>query len=137
MSSKIKTTTAVSVIAVMVMLTFLVGCGNDAGNNALIGGAIGAGVGQLIGGDTKATMIGAGIGAGAGYVIGSQSDKKKSQSATDSAISGDVVEMWVTNSNGSKTSVKLTPQGSGYVGPKGEYYESMPTEEQLKEAYGF
>ena len=137
MSNKIKTTTAVSVVAVMLLLTFLVGCGNDAGNDALIGGAIGAGIGQLIGGDTKATMIGAGIGAGAGYVIGNQSDKKKSQSAADSATSGDVVDMWVTNSNGSKTSVKLTPQGSGYIGPKGEYYESMPTEEQLKEVYGF
>jgi hypothetical protein len=45
--------------------------------------------------------------------------------------------IWVTNDNGSKTEVKLI--GSvigGYTGPKGEYYASLPTEEQLKASYG-
>lgn len=48
-----------------------------------------------------------------------------------------VINIWITNSNGSKTPVKLTRQGFGYVGPRGEYYHSMPTNEQLRVVYGF
>jgi hypothetical protein len=44
---------------------------------------------------------------------------------------------WVTNSNGSKTAVELTRHGSCYVGPRGEWYTSMPTNEQLRIVYGF
>jgi hypothetical protein len=47
------------------------------------------------------------------------------------------ITVWITNSNGSKTSVKLTRQGPWYIGPRGEYYTSMPTNEQLRVAYGF
>jgi len=47
------------------------------------------------------------------------------------------ITVWVTNSNGSKTSVQLTRNGSWYVGPRGEYYDEMPTNEQLRVAYGF
>lgn len=47
------------------------------------------------------------------------------------------ITVWVTNSNGSRTSVKLTKEGPWYVGPRGEYYTSMPTNEQLRLAYGF
>jgi hypothetical protein len=45
--------------------------------------------------------------------------------------------VWVTNTNGSKTSVKLTRDGSWFVGPRGEYYTEMPTNEQLRVVYGF
>jgi hypothetical protein len=45
--------------------------------------------------------------------------------------------VWVTNSNGSKTSVRLTRDGSWFVGPRGEYYTEMPTNEQLRIVYGF
>ena len=47
------------------------------------------------------------------------------------------ITVWITNSNGSRTSVKLTKQGPWYVGPRGEYYKSMPTNEQLRAVYGF
>jgi hypothetical protein len=47
------------------------------------------------------------------------------------------VEVWITNSNGSKTSVKLTREGRWYIGPRGEYYAGMPTNEQLRVVYGF
>jgi len=47
------------------------------------------------------------------------------------------ITMWVTNSNGSRTSVQLTRQGPWYVGPRGEYYADMPTNEQLRIVYGF
>jgi len=47
------------------------------------------------------------------------------------------ITVWITNSNGSKTSVQLTRQGPWYVGPRGEYYTEMPTNEQLRVVYGF
>jgi len=47
------------------------------------------------------------------------------------------ITVWVTNSNGSQTSVRLTREGAWYVGPRGEYYSQMPTNEQLRVAYGF
>jgi hypothetical protein len=45
--------------------------------------------------------------------------------------------VWITNSNGSKTSVKLRKSGPGYLGPRGEWYPSMPTNNQLRVVYGF
>lgn len=45
--------------------------------------------------------------------------------------------VWITNSNGSKTSVQLTRDGLWYVGPRGELYDSLPTNEQLRVVYGF
>jgi hypothetical protein len=47
------------------------------------------------------------------------------------------IEVWITNSNGSHTSVTLTRQGGYYIGPRGEYYTGLPTNEQLRLAYGF
>ncbi len=47
------------------------------------------------------------------------------------------ITVWVTNSNGSRTSVKLTRDGAWYVGPRGEYYAEIPTNEQLRVVYGF
>jgi hypothetical protein len=47
------------------------------------------------------------------------------------------VTVWVTNSNGSKTAVKLIQHGGSYEGPRGEWYTGMPTNEQLRMAYGF
>ncbi len=47
------------------------------------------------------------------------------------------VEVWITNSNGSQTRVQLTRAGRWYIGPRGEYYAGMPTNEQLRAIYGF
>jgi len=47
------------------------------------------------------------------------------------------VTVWITNSNGSRTSVRLTKQGHWYIGPRGEYYSGRPTNEQLRVVYGF
>jgi hypothetical protein len=47
------------------------------------------------------------------------------------------ITVWITNSNGSRTSVQLTREGAWYRGPRGEYYTSMPTNEQLRVVYGF
>ena len=45
--------------------------------------------------------------------------------------------LWVTNSNGSRIAVELTKDGAWYVGPHGECYASIPTNEQLRVVYGF
>jgi hypothetical protein len=47
------------------------------------------------------------------------------------------ITVWITNSNGSRISIKLAKEGPYYVGPRGEYYTSMPTNEQLRVVYGF
>jgi hypothetical protein len=46
------------------------------------------------------------------------------------------ITVWLTNDNGSKTPVTLTPSNGGFVGPSGESYASMPSEQQLKAVYG-
>ena len=114
------------------------GCESDAQTGAGIGALAGAGIGQLAGRDTEATLIGAAIGAGAGYIIGNEQDKKKQKTEMENqADDVDTVIVNVVNSNGSVTPVKLRRKGTGYVGPRGEYYETLPTSEQLKPAYGF
>jgi hypothetical protein len=55
---------------------------------------------------------------------------------TPPVIQNSTVTVWITNSNGSRTSVQLTRQGRGYLGPRGEYYDQMPTNEQLRVVYG-
>ena len=52
-------------------------------------------------------------------------------------VESSTISVWITNSNGSRTSVRLTRQGPWYIGPRGEYYTEMPTNEQLRVAYGF
>jgi hypothetical protein len=56
---------------------------------------------------------------------------------TPPPIEQGTVTIWVTNSNGSTTPVTLTRQGTSYIGPRGEYYATMPTNEQLRMVYGF
>jgi hypothetical protein len=58
------------------------------------------------------------------YAIGSTPTKKAS------------LAVWITNDNGSRTPVTLMPSGAGFFGPSGEYYTTMPTEEQLQALYG-
>jgi hypothetical protein len=125
-------------IVVSLGLAFLVGCESDAQTGALIGTAAGAGVGQAIGRDTKSTLIGAGVGAAGGYMVGNEQDKKKTKTEMGELRQEmNTVTVNVTNSNGSVTPVTLRKQGVGYVGPRGEYYSSLPTSKQLKPVYGF
>ncbi len=119
-------------------IAFTAGCENDAGNTALIGTAVGAGIGALAGGGTEGALIGGAIGGGAGYMIGNESDKKKTRSEIAAVrAEQDIVTVWITNSNGSQTPVKLRRDGPGYIGPRGERYPTLPTEAQLKPVYGF
>jgi hypothetical protein len=45
------------------------------------------------------------------------------------------VTVWLENIDGTKIPVVLTKEGSDYIGPKGEYYSELPTQEQLRAMY--
>lgn len=130
------------VLIISSIFSFIAGCESDAQTDALIGGALGAGIGALAGGDSKAIAIGAGAGGGIGYLVGNESDKKKATAATNREMNDlramqNTETVWITNTNGSKVSVKLTRSGPNYVGPRGEIYTSLPTQDQLRPVYGF
>lgn len=120
----------------------LTGCESDAQTGALIGTAAGAGIGQAIGHNTTGTLIGAGVGAAGGYLIGNESDKNKTKKENQQQMSQireeqNTVTVWITNSNGSKVPVKLRKDGPNFIGPRGEIYQNMPSEADLKMVYGF
>ena len=52
------------------------GCATQGGTGASVGTGIGALAGNLIGGNTEATLVGAAVGAGIGYLIGNERDKE-------------------------------------------------------------
>ena len=145
----------------LTMISFLAaisGCANpynNEGEGAVTGGVLGAVAGGVIGHqshDTGAGMlIGGAVGALAGAAVGSQIQKPEPPPAqvvvTQSApvvvaqgpsttYSGDTVTVNVPNNNGGYTAVVLKRSGNGYVGPQGEYYDQVPSTEQLQAMYG-
>ena len=71
-----------STLALIATFLIMTGCGelmpqSKTGKGALIGAGTGAVAGQLIGGDTKATLIGTAIGAAAGAAIGHSQEQPK------------------------------------------------------------
>ncbi len=129
---------SVVVLALAAGLFMVAGCESESQNSALLGSAIGAGVGALAGGDTEGALIGAAVGGGVGYVAGNESEKKKTrQDIAAVRAEQNTVTVWITNSNGSKIPVKLSRQGPSYIGPRGEYYPTLPSESDLKPLYGF
>jgi hypothetical protein len=131
--------TILIVAVVSLGLAFVCGCESDAQTGALIGTGAGAGIGQAIGRDTESTLIGAAVGGGAGYMIGNEQDKRKAAAEREQIRQEmNVVTINITNSNGSITPVRLRRQGAVYIGPRGETYPTLPTQEQLRQAgYGF
>lgn len=130
--------TILIVAVVSSALAIFAGCESDAQTGAAIGALTGAGIGQLAGGNTEATLIGAAVGGGAGYMLGNEQDKQKAADERDRIhqdMSTTLVK--VTNSNGSIIQVPLKEQGVGYIGPRGEYYAKLPTQDQLRPVYGF
>ena len=65
-----------TLLMLLALSAFAVGCVTNTGTGALGGGALGALAGQAIGGDTKSTLIGGAIGAAVGGAIGNQEDAK-------------------------------------------------------------
>jgi uncharacterized protein YcfJ len=105
---------------------------------AAVGSLAGAGIGQLAGRDTEATLVGAAVGGGIGYIVGNESDKKEAEAQRyELQDQINTVMVNVENSNGSIVPVRLKKQGVVYVGPRGEYYSKLPTSNQLRPVYGF
>ena len=116
-----------------------------AGLGTLAGAGLGAIIGHQSGHTAEGAVIGGALGAGGGYIVGNEKDKAEMQGQVNAAqaqanaaqAAANTVVINVKNSNGSITPVTLTRQGNIYVGPKGEQYTTLPTEEQLKQVYGF
>jgi hypothetical protein len=107
----------------------------------LSGGMKGAAGGALIGaiaGDAgKGAAIGAGVGAVGGAVHKNRQEEASAQAqaqAADAASKTRVVN--IPNANGSMTPVSLYLVPSGWQGPKGEIYPTLPTVDQLQGSYG-
>ncbi|HUW19231.1 MAG TPA: glycine zipper domain-containing protein [Sedimentisphaerales bacterium] len=133
-----KLVTILLVAAISLGSAFIAGCESDAQIGSAIGALAGAGIGQLAGRDAESTLIGAAVGGAAGYMLGNESDKKKAEAETiELRQEINTVMVKVTNSNGSIVQVPLRKQGIGYIGTRGEYYSTLPTEDQLRPVYGF
>jgi len=147
-----RTSTKTTAVAIALVASLLLGLGSgccceNGGNNCgdlrvhpifeeAIKGAI---VGGIIGYQSHEEGEGAAIGAGL-FVVGEllkQSDRHhrdRDHEHKDRRPEQVVVE--IHNDNGSITPVKLKKKDGSYIGPKGEHYEQLPTEEQLKPLYG-
>ncbi len=96
-----------------------------AGIGAVGGAVIGGVIGHQTGHRTEGAVIGGVVGGVAGGAVGHHIEE------------GQSTNVRVSNANGSYTDVVIKKQDGVYVGPKGEKYEEMPTEEQLRQAgYG-
>jgi len=130
--------TIIMVVCLGFGLVFFAGCQSDAQVGSALGALAGAGIGQLAGGDAESTLVGAAVGGTAGYMLGNESDRQKSQAQMASMRQDmNTVLVKVTNRNGSIVQVPLRKQGIGYVGTRGEYYPTVPSEDQLRMVYGF
>lgn len=113
------------------------------------GAVLGAGLGMVAGNNvkgiskTEGAIAGALVGGLLGGVMGNQQDAMQRQNesvnqrlqSVEAQANTTVVN--VTNSNGSTTPVVLHRSGSQWVGPRGELYNALPGEAQLKPVYGF
>lgn len=104
---------------------------------AAIGGGI---IGGIVGHQSDETKEGVAVGAvllGVGQLL-SQIDEmaREEKEHEDEDECAKLVVIEIHNSNGSITPVKLKRDGTAYIGPKGEFYQELPTEEQLKPIYG-
>jgi len=119
-------------------LLMMASCRTAAQTGAAVGVLAGAGLGQVIGGTTGATILGAAIGGAAGYMIGNEEDKSHARTErVHMRQEMDYVTVNISNSNGSISRVRLRREGIGYVGTRGEFYDHLPTEEELRPVYGF
>jgi uncharacterized protein YcfJ len=132
------------------------GCANMQESGTGIGALTGAGLGVVLGNQLghgaargRSQLVGGAIGAGVGGLLGNQwgqgRDFQTQQVAQQGQTQAQMAQMQaqlnsvtvnVTNSNGSITPVTLMRSGTGFVGPRGEFYGAMPSESQLK-VYGF
>ncbi len=139
---------SIKYVVSLILLAGLVGCATPsqmgtAQTQGVVGGALAGGIlGAIIGnnvGDGNNQALGAAIGAALGGAAGNQYGKNQDYnnqrlSALETQMS--TQEVIIHNDNGSINRVRLIKTASGYIGPRGEEYTVLPTEEQLKPYYG-
>lgn len=141
-----RTRSLLSIAAVSTSLV-LAGCTTTqrhTGTGAAVGGILGGMAGHNLGSGSGDRDKGALLGAGVGALVGNQMGKQKEQTealekrVSDAESRSQQMQVWIHNSNGSRTPVTLRRgQGGTWVGPKGEVYTEMPSKQQLKSVYGF
>lgn len=106
-------------------------------NSALLGGLVGGVIGYQSEEAAAGALLGASI-TGTGELL-RQTDNLAQQKERGKCKErrGERIDVEVTNSNGSFTPVELRKKGCVYIGPKGEHYRELPSEEQLRLVYGF
>lgn len=129
--------------AMLAALLFQAGCATESGRDAAIGSGIGAGIGAVLGNNLGNSRNDRELGIAAGALLGgllghTYGKQQEMQGQVNNVQQNQMMEtIWITNSNGSKTPVLLRKSDGGqYIGPRGEYYQGRPTDEQLKQVYG-
>ena len=162
MGTKNSRTTQLFLTLIAIALIFSTGCGEGMKykpiyNSAIFGGIVGAIVGHQSDRTGQGIAIGAGIGAFGEYLhqIDMHPDPPKPRvqqtQARDSLqppsqttaqrppVRENVRTTFIVqihNDNGSVTPVEIRKEGDKYIGPTGEQYDKLPTEEELKPTYG-
>lgn len=161
MGTKNGTKTQIFLVLTLITYLFCAGCGEGMKykpvyNAAIFGGIVGAIVGHQSDKTGQGIAIGAGIGALGEFLNQldehpdppkprpqqTQAKAQPSQTKTAPArpsASRNIRETFIVqihNDNGSVTPVEIRKEGSKYIGPTGEQYDKMPTEEDLKPFYG-
>lgn len=131
--------------ATLALLAASSACETNQGTGTAVGAGGGAALGAIMGNNvdgiskTEGAIAGAVVGGLMGNVMGRQQDQinaaRAEAAAANQAANTTVVN--VTNSNGSVTPVVLTRTGTGWQGPRGEIYPSIPSQSQLRPVYGF
>jgi uncharacterized protein YcfJ len=137
---------AVLTVLVLAGLLMQTGCGTtmtpsqqSTAIGSGVGAALGAILGNNLGGSRNDRELGIAAGALAGGLLGHQMGTQREMQNQVNNLQQQqfITTVWVENSNGSKTPVQLRQTDGGqYVGPRGEYYSVMPTQEQLRKVYG-
>ncbi|MBN2591129.1 MAG: hypothetical protein JXA96_14780 [Sedimentisphaerales bacterium] len=130
-------------------LLFNTGCGEGAKLKPIYNSAIlGAIVGGIVGYQSDETGEGVAIGASVfalGEILSQIDDnpspqKQKDESTAKKTIVREKIKetyiIQIHNDNGSITPVEIIKDGDRFIGPTGEQYDTLPTEEQLKPFYG-
>jgi hypothetical protein len=143
-----KTTFKRQFMAIALVASVVLGlcCGCNEGNSNLKLNPLythtltGALIGGIVGHQSEEPGEGAAVGAvifGVAELL-HQIDEaaEKEEECEDEDEQAEEVVTRVRNSDGSVTPVVLRKQGWTYIGPNGERYEQLPTEEQLRPIYG-
>ena len=100
-----------NILVILILSVLCSSCLTTKGQQGAVGGAAGGAIlGQLIGGDTEATLIGAALGGLAGYIVGNEMDKydREQVNRTYESTSSYERNSWVNPDTGKEYTV--TPQ---------------------------